>query len=118
MHKKTGEPLIKLTGKIGQTVLKVSVLKETPVFNNPKTREMLIKNQITKFQTCIGCMACESVCKYNAIKIKHNEVSNDEKFNISYSIDENKCIGCLECVRHFDNGCYMKKVLRTKQEKE
>lgn len=118
LDKRTKEPLLKLTGKVGQKLLKVSVLKETPVFSNPKIREMLIKNQITKFQTCIGCMACESVCKFNAISIKHNEQQNGEKFNVLYKINEDKCIGCLECVKHFSGGCYMKKVLRTKQDKE
>ena len=118
LGKKDKQPLLKLTGKIGQNLLKVSVLKETAVFCNPKINEMLIKNQITKFQTCIGCMACESVCKYNAISIRHNEMQKGEKFNISYTIDEKKCVGCLECVKHFSGGCYMKKVLRTKQGKE
>ncbi len=118
LGKKDKQPLLKLTGKIGQNLLKVSVLKETAIFCNPKINEMLIKNQITKFQTCIGCMACESVCKYNAINIRHNEIQKGEKFNISYTIDEKKCVGCLECVKHFSGGCYMKKVLRTKQGKE
>lgn len=118
LNKKTREPILKLTGKQGQNMLKVTVLKEIPVFKNPKIREMLIKNQITKFQTCIGCMACESVCKFNAITIKHLEKQNGEQFYIKYKIDEEKCVGCLECVKHFDNGCYMKKVLRTKQDKE
>lgn len=118
LDKRTKEPILKLSGKIGQNILKVSVLKVTKVFNNPKIMEMLIKNQITKYQTCIGCMACESVCKFNAINIKHIDKQNGEKFNISYKIDENKCVGCLECVKHFGGGCYMKKVLRTKQEKE
>lgn len=118
LDKKTKEPILKLTGKIGQNLLKVSVLKETGNFENPKIREMLIKNQITKFQTCIGCMACESVCKFNAITIKHIDKQEGTKFNISYTINENKCVGCLECVKHFSGGCYMKKVLRTKQNKE
>ena len=118
LGKKDKQPLLKLTGKVGQNLLKVSVLRETVIFCNPKINEMLIKNQITKFQTCIGCMACESVCKYNAINIRHNEMQKGEKFNISYTIDEKKCIGCLECVKHFSGGCYMKKVLRTKQNKE
>lgn len=118
LNKRTNEPLLKITGKIGQNLVKVSVLKQNNVFKNPKTNEMLIKNQITKFQTCIGCMACESVCKYNAIRIQHNETKGNEKFNIDYKIDDDKCIGCLECVTHFSSGCYMKKVLRTKQNKE
>lgn len=118
LDKKTKEPILKLRGKIGQNLLKVSLLKTTKVFNNSKNTEMLIKNQITKFQTCIGCMACESVCKFNAITIKHLEKQNGEKFNIAYKIDENKCASCLECIKHFSGGCYMKKVLRTKQGKE
>ncbi|MDD4375567.1 MAG: phosphoadenosine phosphosulfate reductase family protein [Clostridia bacterium] len=118
LEKRTNEPLIKITGKLGQNLVKVAVLKENSVFKNPKINEMLIKNQITKFQTCIGCMACESVCKFNAIKIQHKEIQGNEKFNVDYKIDENKCVGCLECVKHFNNGCYMKKVLRTKQNKE
>lgn len=118
LEKKDKQPILKLTGKIGQNYLKVSVLKNTAIFNKPKTNEMLIKNQITKFQTCIGCMACESVCKFNAINIKHNEKQDGKEINISYKIDENKCVGCLECVKHFSGGCFMKKVLRTKQDKE
>ena len=118
LGKRDKQPLLKLTGKVGQNLLKVSVLRETAIFCNTKINEMLIKNQITKFQTCIGCMACESVCKYNAINIRHNEMQKGEKFNISYTIDEKKCVGCLECVKHFSGGCYMKKVLRTKQDKE
>ena len=38
--------------------------------------------------------------------------------SISYEIDDSKCIGCLECVKHFTGGCYMKKVLRIKKEGE
>lgn len=118
LDKRTKEPIIKLTGKIGQNLIKISILKEIPIFKNPKNREMLIKNQITKFQTCIGCMACESVCRFNAITIKHLPKESEKEFNIDYKINENKCTSCLECVKHFNNGCYMKKVLRTKQEKE
>lgn len=110
LQKKTNEPLLKLTGRLGQNKLKVSVLKFTGPFNDMKVSEILIKNQITKFQTCIGCLACESNCKFDCIKITN---VNDPE-NISYKIDENKCVGCLECVKHFSGGCFMKKVLRTK----
>lgn len=118
LDKKTKEPLLRISGKPGQKNLKVSILKENKVFKNPKTSEMLIKNQVTKFQTCIGCMACESVCKYNAITTKHNTKQKGEEFDIAYKIDEKKCVGCLKCITHFTGGCYMKKVLRTKQNKE
>jgi len=55
------------------------------------------------------------VCKFNALKVFNLEKGNVGRETISYSIDPNKCIGCLECVKHFDGGCYMKKVLRTKK---
>ena len=73
---------------------------------------MLIKNQITKYQSCIGCLACESQCRFNAIKLSNIGIEK----NIEYKIDESKCVGCLNCVKHFDGGCFMKKVLRTKKE--
>jgi len=110
LNRKTNEPILKLTGRKGQRTLKVSVLKFEDSFKDMKTAEILIKNQITKFQTCIGCLACESNCKFNAIKIS-NIGNNNE---IEYKINENKCVGCLECVKHFNGGCFMKKVLYTK----
>lgn len=115
LSRKTFEPILKLTGKLGKKELKVSVLNIVPPFKNFKELTELIRNQITKFQTCIGCTYCQSVCKFNALKVnnlKKGEVSNN---SISYIIDESKCVGCLECVKHFDGGCYMKKVLRTKK---
>lgn len=114
LQRKTNEPLLKLTGRIGQNKLKVTVLKFIEPFKDMKISEILIKNQITKFQTCIGCLACESNCKFGSIKITN--VADTE--NISYKIDENKCVGCLECVKHFSGGCFMKKVLRTKLNSE
>lgn len=110
LDKKTNEPILKLTGRRGQRTLKVSIIKFVGPFKDMKTAEILIKNQITKFQTCIGCLACESNCKYNAIKIS-NIGTNKE---IIYKVDDSKCVGCLECVKHFSGGCFMKKVLRTK----
>lgn len=115
LSRKTSEPILKLTGKIGKRELKVSILNIVAPYKNFKELTELIRNQITKFQTCIGCTYCQSVCKFNALKVnnlKKGEVSNN---SISYIIDESKCVGCLECVKHFDGGCYMKKVLRTKK---
>ena len=115
LDKKSNEPILKLTGKVDKNQLKVSVLKQTATFKNKTISEMLIKNQITKFQTCIGCSACQSVCRFNALKVVNLEKGNVSSDTISYKIDANKCVGCLECVKHFDSGCYMKKVLRTKK---
>ena len=78
---------------------------------------MYIKYQITKYQTCLACRACESVCKHNAISVRNNNDNGNDN-DITYLIDEKKCVGCLECVSHFSGGCYLKKVLRTKSDGE
>lgn len=115
LSKKTKEPFLKLTGRIGMNELKVTVLKVIAPYSNIKQIREHVNNQITKFQTCIGCSYCQSVCKYNALKVINTEKGNVSNETISYSIDSSKCVGCLECVRHFQGGCYMKKVLRTKK---
>lgn len=116
LSRKTNMPLLKLSGRLGSSILKIQIVESPGFFANKKNAETLIKNQINKYQTCIGCTYCEAVCAYDAIKVynrKKGDVSND---NIFYSIDENKCIGCLECVRHFSNGCYINKVLKIKKD--
>lgn len=117
LDRKNKTPILKISGKIGQNILKVTIIKFNKIFANLKISEMLIKNQIIKFQTCISCMACESVCKFNALNIKKINDFSTSNQSVLYKIDENKCVGCLECVKHFSGGCYMKKVLRTKLEK-
>ena len=115
LDKRTAQPILKLSGRPGKFELKVSVLNTTPIFKNKLISETLIKDQITKFQTCIGCSACQSVCRFDALKVVNLEKGNVSNGTISYTIDATKCVGCLECVKHFENGCYMKKVLRTKK---
>lgn len=111
----TNEPILKITGRIGSKELKITILNVVKPFNSKKELIDCSRNQITKYQTCIGCSYCQSVCKFNALKVLNNEKGNVSNNSIFYSIDSNKCVGCLECVRHFDGGCYMKKVLRTKK---
>lgn len=101
INRKTSLPIIGIEGKIGSTTLKVVILDK----KNPSLLEKRIECQITKFQLCMECLACESVCKHDAIKIK----------NQRYKIDEKRCCGCLECVSHFTGGCYIKKILYTKK---
>ena len=117
LDKITKQPILKLKGKIGDTLVKVSIIKLNKKLQNEKYAEMYIKYQITKFQTCLACRGCESVCKFNAITVR-NIKNSDGSTKIEYKIDENKCVGCLECVKHFPGGCFMKKVLRTKIDKE
>lgn len=109
-------PLLKLTGKIGQNKLKISILNYIGPFSAKQKVEPYIKAQITKYQTCVGCSACASICKHSAIKIENMKPGDVSVMTIKYQIDEKRCVGCLECVLHFESGCYMKKVLRTKVE--
>lgn len=109
---KKGALLLKLQGRMGSVNLKVTVLNY-PIAGacNLKSAEEKIKCQITKYQMCMGCLACESVCRHNAIQIKENAQGG-----MDYRIDDEKCLRCGECVGHFDGGCYMRKVLSIKRE--
>ena len=118
LSKFTGEPIMKLSGRIGTNLLKVTFIKVAKPFKDQKEMALCVKNQITKYQTCIGCSYCQSVCKFNALKVFNTDKGHVGNDKIQYTIDEEKCVGCLECVKHFEGGCYMKKVLRTKKESE
>ena len=73
--------------------------------------------QITKYQMCLGCRACESVCRFGAIKVKSSAKNKETDVNkmADYYIDDEKCRRCQECVSHFSVGCYMRKVLSIKR---
>lgn len=107
-------PIIRLQGRKGTNLLKVTILK-LPLLRtkNIRNAKLKIECQITKYQMCIGCLGCESVCDYNAITIKKSNGGADGE--LSYTIDESKCVRCGECINHFDGGCYMRKVLATKR---
>lgn len=110
-----GLPLLKLQGRAGSGQLKVTIVN-LPVAGaeNLKAAEEKIKCQITKYQMCMGCLACESVCRYNAIVIKEQEGETPGRM-LFYRIDDRKCRRCGACIGHFDGGCYMRKVLATKR---
>jgi len=108
---KRGNVVLILQGRIGSTHLKVTIKKA----NTAKSRtlsvaEGKIQCQLTKYQMCMNCKACESICKHNAITIRD---AGDGQ--ISYKIDDSKCVRCTECVSHFNAGCYMRKVLTIKR---
>ena len=107
---KNGKPLLKLQGHIGSRTLKVSMLDKTDGHcNSFSTLDKKIKCQITKYQMCMGCLACESVCAKDAISI-----AADREGMKLYKIHDTKCVRCGECIGHFDGGCYMCHVMRTK----
>lgn len=54
-----------------------------------------LKCQLRKYQFCIRCSACDSVCPYGAIDTIHG----------AYSINEDKCHHCKKCIAKFYNGC-------------
>lgn len=116
LSKQTDEPIMKLSGRIGTNLLKVTFIKVMKPFKDQKDMASCVRNQITKYQTCIGCSYCQSVCKFNALKVFNTEKGHVGINTIQYTIDPERCVGCLECVKHFDGGCYMKKVLRTKKD--
>ena len=108
---KVGKVVLILQGRIGSTKLKV-IIKDIHIAKarTLSVAEGKVQCQLTKYQMCLGCKACESVCKFDAINVK-----DDGMGKISYSIDSNKCKRCTECVGHFDAGCYMRKVLCIKR---
>lgn len=106
---KTKQPIIKLQGRRGTNELKITILS-TPIAGKTKINEIELKFkcQITKFQLCTGCHACENVCKHSAIRLFKDGKGDTE---YKYLIDENKCIHCFECINHYTGGCYMRRVL-------
>lgn len=110
---KVGNPIIRLQGRIGSRELKVTILK-IPKGRSLRDMRLKVECQITKYQMCLGCLACESVCKRDAITVRKSITMVDNKRDI-YIIDDSRCIRCGECINHFDGGCYMRKVLVTKR---
>ena len=108
---KSGKVVLVLQGRIGSSKLKV-IIKDVHIAKarTLSVAEGKVQCQLTKYQMCLGCKACESVCKFDAISVK-----DDGTGNITYSIDSDKCKHCTECVGHFDAGCYMRKVLGIKR---
>lgn len=108
---KAGKVVLVLQGRLGSTKLKV-IIKEIHIAKAKtlSVAEGKIQCQLTKYQMCLGCKACESVCKYDAISVK-----DDGTGKITYTVNNEKCRRCTECVGHFNAGCYMRKVLRIKR---
>lgn len=108
---KVGKVVLILQGRIGSSKLKVTIKNpKIAGAKNLQVAEGKIQCQLTKYQMCLGCKACESVCKHDAISVK-----DDGTGNVIYLIDDEKCVRCTECVGHFNAGCYMRKVLTIKR---
>lgn len=90
----------------GTPVLKVLPSKGTDV-------QLLVnrlKCQMRKYQYCIRCTACDSVCPYGAISTMGEG---------RYQVDETKCkqnlSACSKCIAKFYNGCITCQVLAGKK---
>lgn len=79
--------------KYGTTVIKV--LPEERI--NILTLVNRIKCQLRKYQFCIRCSACDSICPYGAIDTTHGK----------YKVDVEKCQHCKKCIAKFYNGCIL-----------
>ena len=100
-----------LQGRIGGTKLKVTIKNiHIAGARTLSVAEGKVQCQLTKYQMCLGCKACESVCRHDATSVK-----DDGTGKAIYSIDDNRCVRCTECVGHFSAGCYMRKVLCIKR---
>ena len=91
----------------GTPVLKVLPEKSTDI-------QLIIsrlKCQLRKYQYCIRCSACDSICPYGAIN-----TLGDRR----YSIDESRCKQnmneCSKCIAKFYNGCITCQVLAGKKD--
>ena len=110
--------VLRLQGKIGTKKLKIIV--DHPELMRAKDAEEAKRKldcQITKYQMCLGCRACESVCRFSAIKVRFfaNDTNTVADKMADYHINDDKCRRCQECVGHFSVGCYMRKVLSIKR---
>jgi len=93
----------------GTTVVKVLPAKDTDI-------QLLVnrlKCQLRKYQYCIRCSACDSVCPDGAISTFGGN---------RYYVDPNKChqnlSRCSRCIAKFYNGCITCQVLAGKKNEE
>ena len=89
----------------GTTIIKVLPALGT----DPLLLVNRIKCQIRKYQFCIRCTACDSICPYGAIDTMRGE----------YVVDASKCKEnlsvCSKCIAKFYNGCITSQVLAGKK---
>lgn len=90
----------------GTTVLKVLPAKGTDILLLVNR----LKCQLRKYQYCIRCSACDSICPNGAISTIGNT---------RYLVDSKKCVqnlnGCSRCIAKFYNGCITCQVLAGKK---
>ena len=102
LDRRTNKQVIKLQGLDGSYNLKVTVINPS----NYRLISQRIECQLRKYQSCIGCLGCASVCPMGAITYIDGH----------YRVAQEKCTGCLKCVNPWGRGgCLMAKVLAVKK---
>jgi len=101
----TQEPMLLLQGTLGSTELRVKVVSST----NPTLLLKRVDCQLRKYQSCELCTGCVAICPSGAIQ------NIPESSGLTYRVNEEKCTHCLQCVTHFDTGCLVSKVLKTRK---
>jgi|LSQX01.1.fsa_nt_gb phosphoadenosine phosphosulfate reductase len=100
LDRNTKEPLLILQGREGASQLKVIIVRDY----NLNLLLNRIDCQIRKYQACINCGGCPAICKKKAIAIIGDH----------YKIDQKKCVGCMDCIAHYDRGCLVAKVTQVR----
>jgi len=106
LNPKTDDIMFKLQGRKGTKELKVIISNHMK--NIPRLFQQ-IECQLRKFQSCIGCSACENVCPYDAINVRDEEMIKETDGLYKYEINENKCTHCKKCIAYFHKGCLVTK---------
>lgn len=102
---------------VGKKVCDIIITYGTPIIKvlpakgiDPLLLVNRVKCQMRKYQFCIKCTACDSICSYGAI----NTMGVGK-----YMIDESKCkqnmSECSKCIAKFYNGCITCQVLAGKK---
>ena len=78
--------------KLGEEFLCVDILKR----KNRYSLLQAIERQVRKYQVCISCGTCASICPTDAIKV-----------NPHFTISEDKCVRCGRCIssKYIPFGC-------------
>lgn len=101
-NKKSSKKLFTIKSSYGSRVIKCNI----HINSNKFLLKQRIECQLRKYQICIQCSSCDSICKNGAITT----------LNGVYRINENKCEHCLECVAgHFVGGCLINEMLVKKK---
>lgn len=93
---KTNEAQLTLRLDKNDNSIKITFLAE----KNVRLLMQRVEKQVLKFQTCVLCGQCHNACKVGAFSPVNGR---------SYTINENICINCMECVK---KDCIAQKSLK------